>query len=190
MKLSDALDKFIEDQALQSALRAALQHNALYKKKPSRKIHSDKVKREFKDVWKTKMREKCLKYKKGKVEFAKYYEDLVGLMDEMQAYIKSLDAIKQKYFLGFKFSHAQKSFSLFLKYRWCHGKIKEPPFFPLDFVVLNERRRIHPPKGKVPNGWTQITKDQFRLLHNPKEKNPARWELSFWNEWQRKNKEL
>ena len=33
MKLSDALDKFIEDQALQSALRAALQRYALYKKK-------------------------------------------------------------------------------------------------------------------------------------------------------------
>jgi hypothetical protein len=183
MKLSDALDKFIEDQALQSALRAALQRNALYKKKPSSETDSDKVKREFRDVWKTKMREKSLKYMKGKVEFAKYYEDLVGIMDEMQAYIQSLDAVKQNYFLGFKFSHAQKSFSLFLKYRWCHGKVHEPPFFPLDREIFEKLKELLPNSTKKTKSWTVISADQFKAIALKSLDKGIRsdWELEAWN---------
>lgn len=181
--MSDSLDRFLEGQALQSALRAALQHNALYKKKPSSKKDSDIVKREFRDVWKTKMREKSFKYMKGKVEFAKYYEDLVGIMDEMQAYIQSLDAVKQNYFLGFKFSHAQKSYSLFLKYRWCHGKAAEPPFFPLDREIFEKLKELLPNSTKNTKSWTVISADQFKAiaLESLDKGIRAEWELEEWN---------
>jgi hypothetical protein len=184
MILPDKMDSFLDSQALQSSLRAALRQNSPYSAKKGKEANSARSR--FRDCWKQLLRDRARAYRSEK-SWGNYYRDVCQIQKKLCTAVPKKD---RKYFKKeVRFSLAQKSFSLYLKYRWCHGKIKEPPFFPLDFVVLNKWRRIHPPKGKVLNRWTQITKDQFRLLHNPKEKNPARWELAFWNEWQRKNEE-
>lgn len=183
MILRDKMDRFLDSQALQSSLRAALRQNSPYSAKKGK--GADSARSRFRVSWKQLLSARAKVYR-SKISWVNYYRDVCQIHKKLCAAVPKKD---RKYFKKeVRFSLAQKSFSLYLKYRWCHGKIKEPPFFPLDFVVLNKWRRIHPPKDKVPNRWTQITKDQFRLLHNPKGKNPARWELAFWNEWQRKNK--
>lgn len=178
MNLRDKMDRFLDSQALRSALQASLRQNSPYSAKKGK--GADAVRKKFRERWKEilKLRARAYRDKKG---WKSYHRDICIIQNKLQASIPGKD---RKYFKKeVRFSLAQKSFGLYLKYRWCHGKIKEPPFFPLDFEVLKEWKQRHPPKGKVPNRWTKITKDQFKLLPDPKKKNPARWELSFWNQW-------
>lgn len=50
---------------------------------------------------------------------------------------------------GFRFAHAQKSISVFLKHLWCLNRIARPPECPVDRIILNE--------AEVPNvAWTTV----------------------------------
>jgi len=197
MKVAALKDEFLDSQALQSSLRAALQHNKLYEREKDmpaickdrgtvfNKADYDKTKGQFRKEWKRLLQKNGQKYQEQAIEvsFDEYFKDLLNIQQQMQAYIKSLDAIKQKYFLGFKFSHAQKSFSLYLKYRWCHGKFKEPPFLPLDREILNRLNRRSEDRNTIQVPWTKIDPEDLKKCGDMKTPTLgwAEWELGQWN---------
>ncbi|MBN3196976.1 hypothetical protein [Pectobacterium versatile] len=53
---------------------------------------------------------------------------------------------------GYKFGVAQKLLNLLLKYLWCLGNIPEPPYCPVDRIILEKTSF----RGKV--NWTIITR--------------------------------
>ena len=107
MKLNDSLDRFLEDQALQSALRAALQRNRLYRDEDEikkicgtnntkfKRSHLHKTKKEFGTKWKNALRQTGAKYLAGNIEFSKYSDDLLGILNIMQSYISGSPPTEQ-----------------------------------------------------------------------------------------------
>lgn len=82
----------------------------------------------------------------------------------------------------FRLAHAQKSLSVFLKHLWCMGKMKEPPFCPIDGIILHDVLRK---KGT----WTKLNDKEtynkyIEYVDNAAKDNNmsvAEWEYLNWN---------
>lgn len=180
MKLKDLKDEFLDSQALQSSWRAAIRQNSPYSAKKGKQ--ADLARSRFRDRWKKLLRA-CARAYRNQKSWKSYYRDICRIQKDLETYISKNDP---QYFRKVRFSLVQKSFSLYLKYRWCHGVIQEPPFFPLDLEALKGWKEKYPRTTKITNSWTKITKKDFTQLHHDEKNQPAQWELGFWNEWQRK----
>jgi|GEM_PF-1440729 len=201
MSLRDKMDRFLDSQALQSSLRAALQRNKLYNSKEDMRDtckangttfnekNYDKTKEEFRSKWKKLLRETGRKYRSQKVESDEYFQDLLDIQNKMQGYISGLGPIQKSYFQRFKFSHAQKSLSLYLKYRWCQQgwcdqSAPPPPFLPLDRKILDQLNRQLGNGRTIQRPWTEISSEEFEKFRDMKKpaEGWAEWELGQWNE--------
>jgi len=154
-----------EEIALTSGLKAATQHNYLYRpgilRPPIRRL------------WKQHLRQLAGAYVVP-MTLAHYENDICQLQRIMnEAFNGSFCEI------GFRLSHAQKSLSVVLKHLWCMGRLAEPPACPIDRVVL----------GKVCGGrlqpWTRVNSlTEHREMFNKvlsaathAGKSVAQWEL-------------
>jgi len=201
MTLRDKMDRFLDSQALQSSLRAALQRNTLYNSKKAmraickasgtifRETDYDKTKKAFRREWKMLLQRTGRKYRAGRIGFNEYFQDLLDIQNNMLGTISGLAPTPKSYFQRFKFSHAQKSFSLYLKYRWClHGWCDEtappPPFFPLDRQILGELNRRLGNGRTILGPWTEISPEEFKKFGDMDVPAGgwAEWELDLWNE--------
>ena len=82
-------------------------------------------------------------------------EEYVNDVRELQTYMNV--RFPDSFYEGeFSFARAQKSLSVVLKYRWCHGDIVMPPACPIDRKVLHLMG--HPFDTW---NWTEMTEDQF-----------------------------
>ena len=129
-------------------INAAVQHNRLYAQATTN-LQRDEVK----DYWRTQLDDLGAKYAKNQT-FRTFLYDVNILTGRMNAEKGMLFTE-----MGFRFSHAQKSFSVYLKNRWCHGLIPAPPFCPIDSTVLNLLGR---PWNNHP--WTQMTEEEYRSV--------------------------
>jgi len=201
MSLRNKIDRFLDSQALQSSLRAALQRNKLYNSKEEMRVSCaakgtsfsekdyDTTKEIFRREWKKLLQATGRKYRTGKVQFDEYFQDLLNMQKQIQGYISGLGPTPTSYFQRFKFSHAQKSFSLYVKYRWCqHGWCNQeappPPFFPLDREILGQLNTRLGNRNTIQGPWTEIDPEDFKKCRDMEEpaEGWAEWELGQWNE--------
>jgi len=121
-------DQFIvENPYARDGLRAALMYNPLYAQDANRRqIHND---------WIDYMGALAEKYVQQQP-----LDTFLTDVCELKAYMNQRHGAS---FLpaGFKYSHAQKSLAVFLKYRWCQGLITTPPSCPIDRGVLHKLGR-------------------------------------------------
>lgn len=108
--------------------------------------------KEILQEWEKLLIQKSKKYTKSQ-SLSTYKEDVKAIKDEMNDSFKGL--------VSFKISHAQKSFSVYLKYQWCKGIISQPPpSCPVDSMVLC---RIGWPYCK--ERWTTMSENKlFEIL--------------------------
>jgi len=145
-----------------NGFKVALRNNPLYADNISRQvilsIHND---------WRNKMSELSLKYNRTQAldTFLTDVCELKSFMNERHTASFKAD--------GFKFSHAQKSFSVFLKYRWCQGHIVAPPTCPIDRGVLKKLGRPY----RTWN-WTQMQECQFLSTYIKLQREAERNDLS------------
>lgn len=84
-------------------------------------------------------------------------------VNDVRELMNNMNNLYRNAFYGgqFSFARAQKSFSLFLKYRWCSGQIPAPPLCPIDRGVLNH---IGHPYDRWK--WTGMTEQQYMLVYD------------------------
>jgi hypothetical protein len=110
-----------------TGIPAATRRNKLY----SDSITAEK-KKEIISFWNATMDVLAKKYGKRQNRDT-FIKDIRSLMRIMNKEFKESLAPS-----GFRFSHAQKSFSVLLKYRWCNGTVQMPPLCPIDRNVLHK----------------------------------------------------
>jgi hypothetical protein len=87
-----------------------------------------------------------------------------------------------------RFGVAAKALSLYLKYLWCVGKIKEPPHCPFDRRIIDALHRLQKLPAKLRDlSWTQMDEGTYRQLVIEAEKriggqSLATWELRAWQD--------
>lgn len=98
---------------------------------------------------------------------------------------------------GLSFGRAQKLLNLYLKYMWMAGEIEEPPHCPVDAFVIDELKKDKDARENLSSmaSWTSsgfIKKDYLEVMRiindeaTKKDPSIARWELSAWNNWRKK----
>lgn len=128
--------------ALSKAMSSASQHNGIFN------LNQTVDKAEIKEYWQQLLQEKSEKYKNKVSE-----EDF--LID-----IKNIKQSFNVKYTGFRISHAQKSFALFLKHLWLMGEIQMPPLPALDKNILNY-------VGDKHTSWTKIDSiDEYTKVMN------------------------
>jgi hypothetical protein len=177
---------FLESEFLSAAISAALGHSGTYKDeeelppKPNGqpdKGGPDAVGRAFR----TKI---C--------ELAKYYENNNVTSDQHIRNINELAESVSKACPQYlrkdcpRFGVAAKALSLYLKYLWCVGKVKQPPHCPFDRKVIGALHKIQRLPAKLRDlTWTQMDEATYRQLLTEAEerigdKSLATWELRVW----------
>jgi len=125
------LDKYNKNNdtitALQKSRNAASQRNRLYAEKLA-----EEKRLQVRRTWENKLQQKYLKYK-NEVPFKTFIKDVLGICKEMNKEFNSLGYFSET---GFRISHGQKSFSVYLKHLWCLGLIEKPPACPVDRRIL------------------------------------------------------
>lgn len=157
--------KHSEAIALTSGLKAAAQHNPLYKPEVARRP----IQRRWKDLLSSRIGQY-----EDPVSIDSYEEDVWRLRRTMN--LSFTDSFREP---GFRVSHAQKSLSVFLKHLWCMNRIVEPPACPVDRVVL--QKVTHGPPGT----WTRVDslaehRELFARIRSAAEaegRSVAQWEL-------------
>ncbi len=123
------LDKFNNqrdvDKAARNSIRAAVQHNLLYKKEVT--LLDKKMIRES---WARLLYAQGHEFKEKKT-IADHEEAVLFIKEKLNS-----DFSIFFWGSGLRISHAQKSFSLFLKYMWCLNQIPEPVTCPIDRQIL------------------------------------------------------
>jgi len=172
----NAKEKFIENEIWILTFGGAFQRVNIY-----RNDVSERDKLDFRKAIKEEVR-RIIKKKK--------YAIRILLSEE---HIQSIDQLKKKIDTKFEeilkdgritFGVAQKIFNLYLKYRWCLGKIKTPVHCPLDRTIIHEKLGMRSIK------WPQINIEAYRKLIYEVSKKAggfnkiAEWEL---NEFSRRN---
>ena len=167
-----------EDKAANVAINVSVSRNPTY----SENI-TDGDKQEIRKYWKSLLLAFYENHKQGNVsreDFLGYVATIQQSMntrfpDKFQCNTKGYDNV-------FRLAHAQKSLSVFLKHLWCMGKMKEPPFCPIDGIILHE---VLKKKG----AWTKLndnnTYDKYiKCVDDAAKKsnmNVAEWEYINWN---------
>lgn len=141
-------------------------------------------KQEIREHWESLLLDFYKKHKQGNVSRKEFF----GYVDTIKEYMNShfpdrFQNDTEGYDKEFRLAHAQKSLSVFLKHLWCMGKMKEPPFCPIDGIILND---VLKKKG----AWTKLndkdTYDKYiEYVDKAVEKsnmNVAEWEYSNWND--------
>ncbi|MBQ5979184.1 MAG: hypothetical protein IJL58_04070 [Bacteroidales bacterium] len=148
-------------------INTSLQRNELYMGCTSQQ------KMEIKQYWREGLEELALKY--GTTQTVScYFKDLDVLRNRMNTKYGHLFCES-----GFRISHAQKSFSVYLKYRWCKDLIPAPPVCPIDSTVLNAMGRPWSNKHwtTMENGeYYDLSNDLIKLVE-PSGLSIAQWEL-------------
>lgn len=151
--------------AVTSGLKAAAQHNPLYRAGVTRPP--------IRNFWKQLLRQLAAAYA-APVSLAHYEDDICQLQRLMN------DTFSGSFRpAGFRLSHAQKSLSVVLKHLWCMGRIAEPTACPIDRVVL---RGVS--EGPL-QSWTRVNSlnehremfDRVLSAANAAGKPVAQWEL-------------
>ena len=92
---------------------------------------------------------------------------------------------------------AQKALNLYLKYLWCHGKIKEPQHCPFDRIIINKLYSKLDKQTKI--DWVAAGSGRFKWTETDemndykawvkaakevvgKDQSIAEWELIIWGE--------
>ncbi|MBR4568127.1 MAG: hypothetical protein IKO24_00085 [Bacteroidales bacterium] len=95
----------------------------------------------------------------GRYSGERTLEEYVNDVRELQTYMN--DRFPDSFYEGeFSFARAQKSLSVVLKYRWCHGDIVMPLACPIDRKVLH-----HMGCPFDTWNWAEMTEDQFSCAY-------------------------
>ncbi len=142
------------NQLAETGIPAAVRRNKLY----ADNISSQK-KNEIVNYWRKQLEELSKKYSKEQTRET-FVTDVKNLMEKMNAKFKESFASS-----GFRFSHAQKSLSVLLKYRWCEGEIEGLPICPIDRNVL----------GKMTTpykfwSWTKLSEENYLRVYTELER--------------------
>lgn len=175
---------FIYEMALRSAIYAATNRNSPYVKSTTYD-----VKNKIRNYWKCRLCEIAREVK------------LYGIATDGEFFIFKMKILwkqlKGKFpNQNFRFSHAQKSLSVFLKYLWCYGEIEEPPICPIDSLIIQVAAKQDNQLGSM--RWTQMKDEkEYRTVINAlvtflkSSKFPiARWELEYFNADRRTQREI
>ena len=134
-EITDSKQKFLSkynknndtSTALQKSRNAASQRNRLYAEKLA-----EEKRLEVRHFWEDQLQQKYLKYK-NEVPFKTFIKDVLEICKEMNKKFNSPEYFSET---GFRISHGQKSFSVYLKHLWCLGLIEKPPACPVDRRIL------------------------------------------------------
>ena len=154
-KEKELKDSFLRrNQLAETGIPAAVRRNKLY----ADNVSSQK-KNEIVNYWREQLEELAKKYSKEQTRDT-FVQDVRNLMHKMNANFKGSFASS-----GFRFSHAQKSLSVLLKYRWCEGIIERLTICPIDRNVL----------GKMTTpykywSWTKLSDDNYLRVYTELER--------------------
>ena len=167
-----------EETAASVAINVSVSRNPTYSKNISA---SDK--RYIREYWKSLLTDFYEKHKQRNVS----REEFLGYVDIIKESMNSRFPDKfqcntEGYDNEFRLAHAQKSLSVFLKHLWCMGKMKEPPFCPIDGIILND---VLNKKG----AWTKLNDkkkycEYIKFVDDAANGNNisvAEWEYTNWN---------
>lgn len=188
--MTDPQTKFIDNQIFAQCRGAAFQRNKVYKGGISQK---EKLK------LMAFLKEKLLTYmkdwKKAKtITESAVLDQIKEISNEVSSEFGCILYAEPNKKPRFKLGTSQKLITLYMKYQWCLGRIKEPPLCPIDGIILKEI--------KDKTSWTKLDdinqyKKILKELKNnvrPKNKegnvNLAIWELEFWNKISSKKTEI
>ena len=145
-KEKELKESFLQrNQIAETGIPAAIRRNKLY----ADNIGHEK-KQEIIDYWRKQLDILAKKYKEEQSRET-FLKDVKHLVENMnKKFGDSFSSTK------FRFSHAQKSLSVLLKYRWCKGVISRPPVCPIDRNVLHE---MHSPYKYW--SWTKLSEDKY-----------------------------
>lgn len=121
------LDKYNPERskpkALSLAIRAAVQHNLIYRKG----LPSDE-RLKVRIEWSRQLDEIAMRLSKIKSNFSDYEQEVVNLKAIMNSTFQDK--------LAYRVSHAQKSLGVYLKHLWCMDEFPTPPQCPVDRIIL------------------------------------------------------
>lgn len=105
---------------------------------------------EIRRAWVNKINEIAERYANSRL-----FGDYISDVHELQNYMNH--SFPNAFHEGsFTFARAQKSLSVVLKFKWCHGDITMPPSCPIDKGILD---RLGQPYNTW--NWTEISENQF-----------------------------
>lgn len=167
-----------EETAASVAINVSVSRNPTYSKNISA---SDK--RYIREYWKSLLTDFYEKHKQGNVSKKEFFSYVDYIKQSMNS--KFPDKFKcntKGYDKMFRLAHAQKSLSVFLKHLWCMGKMKEPPFCPIDGIILHDVL-------KKEGIWTKLNDDETYKQYidyvvnaaNNSNMSVAEWEYNNWN---------
>jgi hypothetical protein len=186
MSLDEEQWSFLEGEFLSLSISAALGHSGTYKETEELPPKPDgKPDKSGPDVvgeaFRTKIRQLAKGHEQNKVTGDEHIRNINDLAS-------SASKACPKYLRKDcpRFGVAAKALSLYLKYLWCVGRIKEPPHCPFDRKVigkLHELQRL--PANLRDLSWTQMDEATYKQLVSEAEnriedKSLATWELRAW----------
>lgn len=142
------------NQLAETGIPAAVRRNKLYADNISSQEKTEIVR-----YWSKQLSVLAKKYSQKQTRET-FVQDARDLMHKMN--LKFKDSFASS---GFRFSHAQKSLSVLLKYRWCKEEIAEPPICPIDRNVL--RKMPSPFKYW---SWTKLSEDNYLRVYTELER--------------------
>lgn len=166
-----------ENQAADIAINVSVSRNPTYSGSIS---YNDKhIIREY---WKSLLLDFYNSNKPGNISRKDFFDYVCVIKEKMNSeYPSAFKCNTKGYDNGFRLAHAQKSLSVFLKHLWCMGKMGEPPFCPIDGIILNN---VLKKKG----AWTKLNdpetyKTYIRYIDSAvgTTMSVAEWEYICWN---------
>lgn len=170
--------QYTEEKALNNSINAAVSRNRTYTKDIP-----NKRKEAIRSAWKAKLVVIINKHKKNRISQANWLRSILDLQEFMNTKFKKDLSHSQVANRGLRISHAQKSLSLFMKYKWITSKnYPEPPACPIDRRILS-----HVKAPIAQRSWTKTNsideyKQQLQFIRSKIRYNSiAKWELKTFN---------
>lgn len=167
-----------EKKAASVAINVSVSRNPTYSENIS---NSDK--REIREYWEFLLLDFYKSHTQGNVSKKEFFCYVDIIQQSMNSkFPDKFICNTEGYDNVFRLAHAQKSLSVFLKHLWCMGKMKEPPFCPIDGIILHD---VLKKKG----AWTKLNDNDtyckyIKYVDEAAKKSNlsiAEWEYNNWN---------
>ena len=166
-----------ENQAADIAINVSVSRNPTYSGDIS---YNDKHK--IRNYWKSLLLDFYDKNKQVKISREVFFDYVNIIKRKMNSkYSSAFKCNTNGYDNGFRLAHAQKSLSVFLKHLWCMGKMGEPPFCPIDGIILNNVLKKKKAWTKLNDTNTYETYIRYIDSAVGTTMSVAEWEYICWN---------
>ena len=120
--------------ALTSAINSAVRHNPTYTQGLTHQHKQEAI-----EFWREQLLQKGEKYLTEPQTLETYLTDVIEIRDAINSRYRC--RFYNNVSEGIRIAHCQKSFAIYLKYRWCQSTaMPTPPACPVDRTILEECR--------------------------------------------------